>query len=53
MSQANVELARRSYEEANSVRNRDGALRWLNEFCDPAIDWDFSRRGLDGAIYHG
>lgn len=53
MSQANVELARRAYEEVNSVRSRDGALRWLNEFCDPDIEWDFSRRGLDGAVYHG
>ena len=53
MSQRNVELARRAYEEVNSVRNRDGALRWLNEFCDPHIEWDFSRRGLDGSIYHG
>ena len=35
------------------MRNRDGALRWLDEFCDPDVEWDFSRRGLDGAIYHG
>jgi hypothetical protein len=53
VSQTNVELARRAFEAVNSVRNRDGALRWLNEFCDPDVEWDFSRRGLDGAIYHG
>jgi ketosteroid isomerase-like protein len=53
MSQENVELARRAFEEVNSVRNRDEALRWLKEFCDPDVEWDFSRRGLDGAIYHG
>jgi ketosteroid isomerase-like protein len=25
----------------------------LREFCDPDVEWDFSRREIDGEIYHG
>src|SRR3974390_99778 len=28
-------------------------LPWLREFCDPDVELDLSRRGIDPGVYHG
>lgn len=56
MSRENVEIARRAMDALNRadlmVGRRD-PLPTLREFCDPDVEWDFSRRGVDPEIYHG
>ena len=56
MSQENVEIARRAVDALNQSNLMVGggdALPTLREFCDPDVEWDFSRRGVDPEIYHG
>jgi ketosteroid isomerase-like protein len=53
MSQENVEVARGFYEEGGSLASGRDPLPSLREFCDPVVEWDFSRREIDGEIYHG
>ena len=56
MSQENVEIARRAMDALNQfdlMVGRSDPLPTLREFCDPDVEWDFSRRGVDPEIYHG
>src|ERR1700686_458285 len=56
MSRENVELARRAMDALNQsdlMVGRADPLPTLREFCDPAVEWDFSRRRIDPEIYHG
>src|ERR1700730_5162296 len=56
MSQKNVEIARRALDALNQSDLMVGGsdpLPTLREFCDPDVEWDFSRRGVDPEIYHG
>jgi ketosteroid isomerase-like protein len=56
MSQANVEIARRAVDALNLSDLMVGGsdpLPTLREFCDPDVEWDFSRRGVDPEIYRG
>jgi ketosteroid isomerase-like protein len=56
MSQANVNTARRAVDALNQSDLMVGGgdpLPTLREFCDPDVEWDFSRRGVDPEIYHG
>src|ERR1022692_4491567 len=56
MSQANVEIAKRAMAALNQSDLMVGGgdpLPTLREFCDPDVEWDFSRRGVDPEIYHG
>ncbi len=56
MSQENVEIARRAVDalnQSNLMVGGSDALATLREFCDPDVEWDFSRRGVDPEIYHG
>src|ERR1700693_6201713 len=56
MSQENVGIARRAMDALNQSHlmvGRSDPLPTLREFCDPDVEWDFSRRGIDPEIYHG
>jgi ketosteroid isomerase-like protein len=56
MSQENVEIARRAIDALNRSDLMVGGsdpLPTLREFCDPDVEWDFSRRGVDPEIYRG
>jgi ketosteroid isomerase-like protein len=56
MSMQNVEIARRAIDALNQLDlmvGRSDPLPTLREFCDPDVEWDFSRRGVDPEIYHG
>jgi ketosteroid isomerase-like protein len=56
MSQKNMELAKRamdSFNYSNFVLSGATPVPSLREFCDPDVEWDFSRRVIDGEIYHG
>jgi ketosteroid isomerase-like protein len=56
MSQENVEIARRAVDALNLSDLMVGGsdpLPTLREFCDPDVEWDFSRRGVDPEIYRG
>jgi ketosteroid isomerase-like protein len=56
MSQAHVQIARRAVDALNQSDLMVGGsdpLPTLREFCDPDVEWDFSRRGVDPEIYHG
>ncbi len=56
MSQENVESAQRAMHALNQfdlMVGRGDPLPTLREFCDPAVEWDFSRRAIDPEIYHG
>jgi ketosteroid isomerase-like protein len=56
MSQAHVEIAKRAIDAFNQSDLMVGGsdpLPTLNEFCDPDVEWDFSRRGVDPEVYHG
>src|SRR5271155_5110418 len=55
MSQENVEIARRvvdAFNEVGFLLSSD-PFPTLREFCDPDVEWNFSRRGVDPEIYHG
>ena len=50
MSQENVELAQRAmdaFNRSNLAVSAVDPLPWLREFCDPDIELDLSRRGID------
>ena|ERR1700726_2574764 len=52
----NVDIARRAMNALNQLElmvGRTDPLPALREFCDPDVEWDFSRRGVDPEIYHG
>jgi ketosteroid isomerase-like protein len=56
MAKENVEIARRAMEALNQLDlmvGRCDPLPTLREFCDPDVEWDFSRRRVDPEIYHG
>lgn len=56
MSQENVEIVKRAIDAFNLSQVLVGAgdpLPWLSEFCDPDIELDLSRRGIDPEIYRG
>src|SRR5271167_2747619 len=53
MSRANVEVVRRFYAQGGSLASDRDPMPSLREFCDPNVEWDFSRRGIDGEIYRG
>jgi ketosteroid isomerase-like protein len=56
MSQENVEIVKRAMDAFNQWNILVGArdpLPWLREFCDPDLELDLSRRGIDPEIYHG
>jgi ketosteroid isomerase-like protein len=56
LSQENVEIARRAVDALNQSDLMVGGsdpLPTLREFCDPDVEWDFSRRGVDPELYHG
>jgi ketosteroid isomerase-like protein len=56
MSQKNMEIAKRamnSFNYSNFVLSGATPFPSLREFCDPDVEWDFSRRVIDGDIYHG
>ena len=56
MSEKNMELAKRamdSFNYSNFVLDGATLIPTLREFCDPDVEWDFSRRGVDPEIYHG
>jgi ketosteroid isomerase-like protein len=56
VSQENVELAKRAMDALNQSSLMVGGadpLPTLREFCDPQVEWDFSRRGVDPEIYRG
>jgi len=56
VSQENVEMARRAMDALNQSNLMVGGsdpLPTLREFCDPDVEWDFSRRAVDPEIYHG
>lgn len=56
MSQEHVEIARRAVDalnQSNLMVGSGDALPTLREFCDPDVEWDFSRRGVDPEIYRG
>jgi len=55
MSQ-NVEIAKRAIDALNQSDLMVGGgdpLPTLRAFCDPDVEWDFSRRGVDPEVYHG
>ena len=56
MSHENVEIASRAIAALNESDLMVGGgdpLPTLREFCDPDVEWDFSRRGVDPEIYRG
>jgi ketosteroid isomerase-like protein len=55
MSAQNVEIAERAMDTFNRLGGfaSSDPLPFLREFCDPDVEWDFSRRGVDPEIYHG
>ena len=56
MSQKNMEIAKRamdSFNYSNFVLSGATPYPSLREFCDPDVEWDFSRQGIDGEIYRG
>ena len=56
MSQKNMEVAKRaidSFNYSNFVLSGATPFPTLREFCDPDVEWDFSRTEIDGEIYHG
>jgi ketosteroid isomerase-like protein len=56
MSQENMEIVKRAMDAFNQSNPLVGAgdpLPWLREFCDPHLELDLSRRGIDPEIYHG
>jgi len=56
VSQENVEIAARAMDALNQSDLMVGGgdpLPTLRAFCDPGVEWDFSRRGVDPEIYHG
>jgi ketosteroid isomerase-like protein len=56
VSEENVDIARRAIEALNRSDLMVGGgdpLPALREFCDPDVEWDFSRRAIDPEIYHG
>lgn len=56
MSRENVEIARRAMDALNQSDLMVGGsdpLPVLREFCDPDVEWDFSRRGVDPEVYYG
>jgi len=54
-SEENAALARRALEALNreNLMVAGDPLATLREFCDPEVEWDFSRRAIDPEIYHG
>src|SRR4051794_26777540 len=56
MSQENVETVERAIAAFNAsaiLAGEGDPAPWLREFCDPAIELDLSRRGIDPDVYHG
>jgi ketosteroid isomerase-like protein len=56
MSQENVETVRRAmdaFNQSNLLVGASDPLPWLREFCDPDLELDLSRRGIDPEIYYG
>jgi ketosteroid isomerase-like protein len=56
MSEKNMEVAKRAmdaFNYSNFVLSGVPPFASLREFCDPDVEWDFSRRVIDGEIYHG
>jgi ketosteroid isomerase-like protein len=56
MSQENVEIVKRAmdaFNQSNVLVGGSDRLPWLREFCDPRLELDLSRRGVDPEIYHG
>jgi ketosteroid isomerase-like protein len=56
VSQENVEIVQRAMDAFNAsavLVGESDPLPWLQEFCDPAIELDLSRRGIDPDVYHG
>jgi hypothetical protein len=56
VSQQNVEIVGRAMDAFNVsavLMGKGDPAPWLHEFCDPAIELDLSRRGIDPDVYHG
>jgi ketosteroid isomerase-like protein len=56
MSEQNVEVVRRAmdaFNQSNVLLGIGDPLPWLREFCDPDLELDLSRRGIDPEIYRG
>src|SRR5271165_5892754 len=56
MSEKNMQVAKRamdSFNYSNFVLSGATPYPSLREFCDPDVEWDFSRRVTDGEIYRG
>jgi hypothetical protein len=56
MSRENVEIARRAMDALNRfdlMVGRSDPFPTLREFCDPDVEWDFSRRRVDPEVYYG
>ena len=56
MSQANVAIATRALDAYNQYYNLPVDSDWLPslpQFFDPDVEWDLSRREIDGEVYHG
>ncbi|MHB8234139.1 MAG: nuclear transport factor 2 family protein [Solirubrobacteraceae bacterium] len=53
MPQDNLKNARAVVDGWNAVFAGADALAWLQECCDPEVEWDLSRRGIDDEVYRG
>jgi ketosteroid isomerase-like protein len=56
VSRENVEIAKRAMDALNRsdlMVGRSDPFPTLREFCDPDVEWDFSRRRVDPDVYHG
>src|SRR5271157_1438490 len=53
MSESNVEIVKRAIAAINQLFGGSDPLPVLPEFCDPDVEWDFSRRGIDPEVYQG
>src|SRR5271165_2794144 len=53
MSEANVEIVKRATNQLNLLVGGSDPLPVLREVCDPDVEWDFSRRGIDPEVYQG
>ncbi len=53
MTQDNLSNALAIVSGWNAVFAGADPLPWLRECCDPDVEWDLSRRGIDDEVYHG
>jgi ketosteroid isomerase-like protein len=53
MTQDNLSNALAIVHGWNAVFAGADPLPWLRECCDPDVEWDLSRRGIDDEVYRG